>query len=220
MPAPAPAPSLTALSAAYDGPAPLALADWRRRIGALYAEVRDMPDPERARQHWLDTRSTMMRDHPMSPLKEDARDDFDGIPVFRYDPALRFEVDVEPVDGDAEEVALGADGSLRRRPVGRTSGLAAALGGELVLWWIEGYGGGLFLPFRDATSGEETYGGGRYVLDTIKGADLGLGRGGRLILDFNFAYNPSCALNDAWTCPLAPPENTLPAPVRGGERWG
>ena len=88
---------------------------------------------------------------------------------------------------------------------------------ELALFWLEGYGGGAFLPFADATSGEETYGGGRYLLDTVKGADLGEADG-RLVLDFNFAYNPSCSYDPRWVCPLSPPENRLPVEVRAGER--
>ena len=88
---------------------------------------------------------------------------------------------------------------------------------SLELYWLEGYGGGLFLPFADLTSGEETYGGGRYILDTIKGADLGMNEG-RLLLDFNFAYNPSCSYDPNWVCPLAPVENRLPIPIRAGER--
>ncbi len=88
---------------------------------------------------------------------------------------------------------------------------------SLELYWLEGYGGGLFLPFADATSGQETYGAGRYLLDTVKGADLGQ-EAGRLVLDFNFAYQPSCSYDDRWTCPLAPAANRLPLPVRAGER--
>jgi uncharacterized protein (DUF1684 family) len=87
----------------------------------------------------------------------------------------------------------------------------------LSLFWISGYGGGVFVPFADATSRETTYGGGRYLLDTIKGADLGSTPEGEIILDFNFAYNPSCAYNPRWTCPLAPPENRLPFAVTAGE---
>ena len=82
----------------------------------------------------------------------------------------------------------------------------------LELYWLEGYGGGLFVPFADATSGRETYGAGRYLLDTVKGADLGQ-RGGRLVLDFNFAYQPSCAYDPRWTCPLTPPAQS---PTGGG----
>ena len=64
----------------------------------------------------------------------------------------------------------------------------------------------------------ETYGAGRYLLDTVKGSDLGSERG-RLILDFNFAYNPSCSYDPRWVCPLAPPGNRLPIAIRGGERY-
>jgi uncharacterized protein (DUF1684 family) len=87
----------------------------------------------------------------------------------------------------------------------------------LELQWLESYGGGVFLSFRDATSGKGTYGGGRYLLDTVKGADLGEDEG-RLVLDFNFAYNPSCSYDPSWVCPLAPPANRLPSAVEAGER--
>jgi uncharacterized protein (DUF1684 family) len=90
---------------------------------------------------------------------------------------------------------------------------------ELELYWLDGYSGGLFLPFRDGTSGKETYGAGRYLFDTVKGADLGM-EGDRLVLDFNFAYNPSCAYDPRWVCPLAPYPNRLEAPIRAGERYG
>lgn len=85
------------------------------------------------------------------------------------------------------------------------------------MYWLEAYGGGVFLPLADATSGHETYGGGRYLLDTVKGSDLG-GEDGRLVLDFNFAYNPSCAYDPRWACPLTPPANRLGAGIRAGER--
>ncbi len=125
-----------------------------------------------------------------------------------------------PVAGEPEKrLDLGADGATTLIPAGRTQGLAGALGGELTVFRIAGYGGGMFLPFTDATSGDETYGGGRYLLDTIKGADLGV-QGGKLLFDFNFAYHPSCVHSPVWTCPLAPPGNRLPTPVRGGEKLG
>ena len=73
------------------------------------------------------------------------------------------------------------------------------------------------MPFRDATNGDTTYGAGRYVLDTVKGADLG-GSDGRLIVDFNYAYHPSCTYDPRWSCPLAPPANRLAGPVEAGER--
>ena len=92
--------------------------------------------------------------------------------------------------------------------------------GELSLWWIKAYGGGLFLPVRDATCGKGTYGGGRYLTDTVKGTHgrgLQVLGGSRVRLDFNYLYNPSCAYDDQWLCPLAPPENRLTVPIEAGE---
>jgi hypothetical protein len=87
----------------------------------------------------------------------------------------------------------------------------------LDVWWLDQYGGGLFLPLRDGTAGETTYGGGRYLLDTVKGADLGT-RARRLIIDLNFLYHPSCRYDSSWSCPLAPPGNTITATIEAGER--
>ena len=90
---------------------------------------------------------------------------------------------------------------------------------SLSLFWMRGYTGGLFLPFRDATSGDETYGAGRYVLDTGKGADLGSDpAAGTIVVDLNFSFQPSCAFDPKWACPLAPPENRLAARIEAGER--
>lgn len=198
-------------------PPAYALADWRRRVNDLYAEVRRMP-PLDGWRHWHATREALFRAHPVSPLPPEDRAGFGGLHLYPYDAALRFTVDLARVKGEPIAFDLGDDGGMTARPIARTDGLAAALGAELTAWWIEGYGGGLFIPFRDATSGTETYGGGRYIVDAIKGADLGPDASGRLILDFNFAYAPSCAVSPAFVCPLAPPENHLPRPVRGGER--
>lgn len=88
---------------------------------------------------------------------------------------------------------------------------------ELELYWLDAYGGGIFLPFGDTTNGDTTYGAGRYLLDTVKGADLG-GDADSLVLDFNFAFSPSCAWDDLWPCPLAPIANRLPVSIEGGER--
>lgn len=86
------------------------------------------------------------------------------------------------------------------------------------MWWLGSYGGGVFVPVKDTSAGHATYGGGRYVLDTVKGADLGgSAADGILVLDLNFAYNPSCAYDPAWACPLAPPGNVLAREVGAGE---
>ena len=121
--------------------------------------------------------------------------------------------DEEPLEIDTG----GEDGVVRYRRAGRLD----TPFGPLTLFWIEAYGGGLFLPFRDATAGGDSYGGGRYLTDTVKGT-FGRGLtlaadGGEATLDFNYAYNPSCAYNSRWACPLAPPENRLSEAVAAGE---
>lgn len=195
----------------------LDLADWRRRVAELYAAVRASAYPEAAWHMWRAERDTLFKKHSQSPLSRENRDRFTSLPYFDYDPALRFEAELEPLPGETVSTTdLGADGIIRMAPCGRTTNLTGPLGGELTLFWIVGYGGGIFLPFSDATAGANTFGGGRYLLDSIKAADLGM-VDGRVVLDFNFAYNPSCSYSAAWSCPLAPPENHLPVPIRAGE---
>jgi uncharacterized protein (DUF1684 family) len=195
-----------------------ALWDWRRQVAALYGDVRAEARSQDAWRLWRRRRDELFAGHPQSPLPDRARRGFDGLSYFDYDPAFRFLARTEPVLAQAPETLDGGpDGRMLLLPFARTRGLSGALGAELTLYWLHGYGGGVFLPFRDATSGATTYGGGRYLLDTIKGADLGSAADGRLVLDFNFAYNPSCSYSDRWICPLAPPANTLPRPVTAGE---
>ena len=194
-----------------------ALWDWRRRVTALYADVRADQDPQRAWQNWRSVRDAMFRDHPQSPI-EPGRG-FTGLHLFPYNRALVFHVKLSPLsDAPVETVQAGSDGPLHMQPFACSQGLRATLGAELTLYWLLGYGGGVFLPFADATSGRETYGAGRYLLDTIKGADLGSTADGMTVLDFNFAYNPSCAYSPRYVCPLAPLANRLPKPVMAGER--
>jgi uncharacterized protein (DUF1684 family) len=193
------------------------LHDWRRQIADLYAAVRALP-PEDGFAHWRAVRDRIFREHPQSPLSGARRAGLRGIPCFDYDPGLRFEVALTAAR-DRETIAFeaGKDGVMTLVPYALTQGLGDRLGRELTLYWIAGYGGGVFLPFGDASNGEETFSGGRYLLDTIKSADLGAATDGRLILDFNFAYYPSCAYSEAWVCPLSPHENRLTCAVRGGE---
>jgi uncharacterized protein (DUF1684 family) len=195
----------------------LDLLDWKRHVFELYVEVRRTPDAPAAWRRWRDVRDELFRSHPQTPLPPPAREGFRGLPYFDYDPALRVLADVEPAARERREIATSGEEPYAFTRFGRA---VFSLGGareSLDLYWLEGYGGGVYLCFRDATSGTESYGAGRYLLDTVKGADLG-NEGGRLVLDFNFAYNPSCSYDPRWVCPLAPPGNTLAAPVRGGER--
>jgi uncharacterized protein (DUF1684 family) len=195
----------------------LDLLDWKRRVFAVYAEVRANADPQDAWLRWRAARDELFRTHPQSPLPVEAGAGFRGLPFFDYDPELRVLAAVESAGG--ERVLVGGSGE-ELTPFRRFATARFELAGEsqaLALYWLEAYGGGVFLPVADATSGKETYGAGRYVLDTVKGADLGE-RGGRLVVDFNFAYNPSCAYDPRWACPLTPPENRLDVPIRGGEK--
>ena len=195
----------------------LDLLDWKRRIFSLYQEVRAEPDPASAWKLWREQRDELFREHSQSPLPSSQRSNFRGLEYFDYDPAARVLAEVIPADEASYEVPTSDDRSYTLTRIATAAFELTGIDLRLELYWLEGYGGGLFLPFRDETSGTETYGAGRYLLDTIKGADLGTQDGG-LILDFNFAYNPSCSYDPRWVCPLAPPPNRLGAPIRAGEK--
>lgn len=201
------------------------LADWRRQVAALYAEVRALSatDPGVAHRHWREVRERLFREHPQSPVPRTARAAFTAS-HFPYDPAMRFTVPLEPaspVQPGALGLQLpnsGAD-TLSFSRVGRVELPFADGARALSVFWMAGYAGGLFIPFRDATNGSETYGAGRYLVDSAKSADLGGDPAtGTLTLDFNFAIQPSCAFDPRWACPLSPPENRLDLAIRAGER--
>lgn len=192
----------------------LSLLDWRRRTAALYAAARSATDPEAGWRTWRDGRDELFAAHPDSPLDAAARATFDGLPFAPYDPALRFEPVLEPADPARLEIGTAADGTV---PLERIGTVALPGLGRLDVWWVALYGGGVFVPLRDGTAGRTTYGGGRYLLDTVKGADLGTA-GDRLVLDLNLAYHPSCAYDPRWSCPLAPEGNRFEPPVAAGEQ--
>lgn len=195
----------------------LPLLDWRREVATLYAEVRATPEPLVAHEIWQNGRNRLLRSHPESPIPADRRSTFTGVPVAPYDPSLRFTAKVDTDVAPARlDMKTGTDGvvTFERAGLVRLTDM-----GELDVWWLFGYGGGVFLPIKDTRTDGATYGGGRYVLDTVKGADLG-SNDGHLVVDLNFAYNPSCAYDPAWACPLAQAGNTVPVPVNAGELMG
>jgi hypothetical protein len=194
----------------------LELLDWKRRVFSLYAAVRTL-EPETGWKLWWETRDELFRSHPQSPLPADRRDSFAGLEYWPYAPEARVLATLEDVEAAPEPVETSGTEPILFKPFARAS---FELHGErlsLEVAWLAAYGGGVFLSFRDATSGRESYGGGRYLLDTVKGADLGEDAG-RLVLDFNFAYNPSCSYDPGWVCPLAPPANRLTVAVEAGEK--
>jgi uncharacterized protein len=194
----------------------LDLADYRRRVAAMY--LQPPLDGAAGARAFRAARDRLFREHPQSALDPAARPALTGLPYFDYDERYRVPATLEPATADEplEIDTGGADGVIRCRRVAR---LATPFG-PLTLFWITGYGGGLFLPVRDATAGGATYGGGRYLADTIKGTHgRGLSiSGAEVVLDFNYAYNPSCAYNSRYVCPLAPRENWLPVEIPAGER--
>lgn len=196
------------------------MADWRARVFALYAAVRAEVNPEVAHDLWRIQRNELLAHHPASPLLPEDRAGFRGVPIARYDPDWRFELTIEAAPPGGLEFATGTDGVV---PFERVGTVRIPETGSLDVWRLTTYGGGIFLPLRDALAGRPggTYGGGRYLIDTIKGADLGADATvGTLVVDLNFAYNPSCAYDPAWACPLAQPSNVLPVAVPVGELYG
>lgn len=161
----------------------------------------------------------MFGTHPASPLDAAAKARFSGLAIAAYDPALRFESVIgDDGAGQRFEAVTGTDGTVYFERLGTVQAPGI---GELALWRLATYGGGLFLPVRDGLAGKDggTYGGGRYLLDTIKGAHLGTGPGDTLVLDFNFLYNPSCAYDERWACPLPGLANRVDVPLPAGEMY-
>jgi uncharacterized protein len=184
----------------------LDLADWREQVARLYLSDVDL-------EGFRAGRDDLFAHHPQSPVD---RSRFTGLRYFDANPDAVVDVQLRPAQGSIDIDTGGEDGIVHYRRVA----IAETPFGELTLWWIAAYGGGLFLPVRDGTCGHATYGGGRYLTDTVKGTH---GRGlvvrpdGRVRLDFNYLYNPSCAYSPDWLCPLAPAENRVSEPIDAGE---
>jgi len=196
--------------------ASLSLLDYRRRVADLYASVRALPPPE-GHVAWRRGRDDLFRTHPQSAIPVDRRVSFAGLPVWGYDQRMRFEADVSPAP-DQPPIGLphSGDGTTPGRAIGTIDIPFEDHPVRLTIYRLEQYGDAVFLPFVDGTAGTETYGGGRYLLDTAKGADLG-SSGTSIVVDFNFAYHPSCVHDVIWSCPLAPAANRFDHPVRAGE---
>ena len=148
-----------------------------------------------------------------SPLTPEQRKRFNGLQYFPENPELRFVLSVEEFGEDAKDVIQMATSS--------GDWAAHVLWGQLhfevdgtpvtLTVYSDADGNEFFLPFMDATTGGESYPGGRYV-------DLPATKDGRLVLDFNYAYNPHCAYNPHWSCPIPPAENRLPVAIKAGEK--
>lgn len=187
----------------------LELTDYRAAVARMYLEATDLKD-FRAR------RDDLFATHAQSAIPAAERAAFRGLKYFAPNDEAICEVSLRAADGEIGIDTGGPDGVVRYE----RAGILETPYGELSLWWIKAYGGGLFLPVRDGTCGKGSYGGGRYLTDTVKGTH---GRGlevlaaDRVRLDFNYLYNPSCAYDDDWMCPLPPYENRVTVPIEAGE---
>lgn len=198
----------------------LELVNYRQRVFDLYRQVRDLGTATPAAWDLFRAeRDDLFGQHPQSALSAAQKATFSGLPYYAYNPAYHVTATIAPVPEPLIiPIELADDGPVTLRRIGRVSFTLPTGPGALDVFWLMGYGGGVFLPFRDATNSQSTYGGGRYLFDTIKGADLGIS-GDQIVLDFNYAYQPSCAYNPRWVCPLAPPGNRLAIAVEAGERY-
>jgi uncharacterized protein (DUF1684 family) len=204
----------------------LELYDFRSRVAAMYRERNESlmsgVNPLNTWERFRAVKDDLFAHHPQSPFDEGQRQSFQGLPYFPYNPEMRFIVDIDThVEPTQQTILMNADETMNMITMGKVHFVVGEEPVSLSIYWLEIYGGGLFLPFRDLTCAKESYGGGRYLFDTIKGSDFlpvpGTNDPGRIMLDFNYAYNPSCAYNSRWVCPLAPTENRLSVPIRAGE---
>ncbi len=148
---------------------------------------------------------------PHSPLLPEQKEAFDGLKYFPENTDLRFEVDVEPFETQETVTMQTSTGGVQDYiRWGRFEFEVDGQPAQLTVFMSPG-GGGYFLPFMDATNGDESYDSGRYLeIEPVPG--------GKFQVDFNLAYNPYCAYNEYWTCPIPPKENRLSAPIRAGEK--
>jgi uncharacterized protein len=182
---------------------------WNSR-GAGTVVVVVVASPKTELKRFRDEKDHVFAHDPHSPLTEDQRGAFKGLVYFAENPELVINAtvdrDVEPGDvpmgtSGGEEQVYQRFGVVRFKVDGEPA--------QLTLYSSED-SDELFVPFRDTTSGKETYGAGRYLEVHAHGDDVAI--------DFNYAYNPNCAYDPSWSCPLPPIENWLKVPIRAGEK--
>jgi uncharacterized protein (DUF1684 family) len=160
-------------------------------------------------EHFRQQKDAFFRTSPHSPLTTGQRENFEGLHYFPENPNLDLKVEVEPFE-DPQQIQIQTNtGDVQAYE--RYGRFHFDIEGEEASLTVYHNENGYFLPFADALAGEETYGAGRY-LEPEPLSD------GRFHVDFNMAYNPYCAYNPRWSCPITPPENRLQVPIRAGEK--
>jgi uncharacterized protein (DUF1684 family) len=160
-------------------------------------------------QRFRQQKDDFFRTSPQSPLTPDQQKAFEGLNYFPENDELRLELKINEF-AEQDEIQIQTNTGEVQTYI-RYGQVEFKVDGELATLTVYENQNGFFLPFADALAGDETYGAGRYL-------DPHELPGGRLLLDFNMAYNPYCAYNQNWTCPLTPPENRLKVPIRAGEK--
>ncbi len=164
-----------------------------------------MDDYEQMRQE----KDEFFKHEHYSPLNAAQKKVFTSLQYFPPNPDLRLEVPLEPFQNPETIQMQTTTGDLRDFVrLGKVQFSVAEVPAELTIYMNDS---GYFLPFVDLLAGSETYPAGRY----LEPGPIG---GGRFLIDFNLAYNPYCAYNDGWSCPLTPPENRLKVPIAAGEK--
>lgn len=177
----------------------------RSTLHPLRSTQRDMTDLETFRAQ----KDEFFASHPQSPLTPEQKKNFEGLDYFPENPALRLEVVVEEFPKrEVIEMQTTTGDVQRYQKYGRFKFEVDGQEAELTIYLGQH---GFFLPFGDSLANKETYGAGRY----LEPEPL---RGGKFLVDFNLAYNPYCAYNERWSCPLTPFENRVKVPIRAGEK--
>ncbi len=173
-----------------------------------------MPSKNQARsqselEQFREEKDRFFKTSPHSPLTREQKRSFTGLPYFPENPDLRLEVPVEEFpEKETIEMQTSTGDTQAYVRFGRFHFNAGEQAVSLILYLSNGE---LFLPFVDSLAGKETYGAGRYLEPERL-------PGNRVLVDFNLAYNPYCAYNEMWSCPLTPFENRLKVPIRAGEK--
>jgi uncharacterized protein (DUF1684 family) len=170
----------------------------------------DEHDEEHELEHYRMAVDEFMRNHPQSPLGHEQQHGFPGLSYYPFNPAMHMHL---PLDTDVSDEPVTMQTSTGDNRIYHRAGKihfeVDNQPAELTIYQDEE--GDLFLPMRDATSGNETYGAGRYL-------EPGLVDDKTVHVDFNYLYNPYCAYNEAYSCPLPPMENWIRVPIQAGEK--
>lgn len=182
------------------------LPDWSKRRS---------PTPRRRRcplselTEFRAAKDDFFRESPGSPLTPEQQKAFKGLVYFPENPSLDLEVDIQAFDHPDEVKMQTTTGDIQTyERYGQFTFEVDGQSAQLTVFHNEN---GYFLPFVDALAGQETYGAGRYLEPEPLGED-------RFTVNFNLAYNPYCAYNELWSCPITPAENRIQVPVRAGEK--